>query len=215
MMRIFGVLIMLATVTTAMAAERFPILQPEQMSAEQKKLIDALISGPRAANYGSDPVGRVLRGGPFNAWLRSPELGDRLQKVGEHIRFHSSLPLRLNEFAILITAREWTSQYEWHAHHPLAMKAGLDPRIAEELALGQRPSGMKEDEAAVYEFCIQLHRNKKVDDAAFQRARALFGEQGVVDLIGVSGYYTVVSMTLNVAEVPIPGGAPLPLKPPE
>jgi len=95
------------------------------------------------------------------------------------------------------------------------MKAGLDPRIADQLALGQRPSGMKDDEAAVYEFCIQLHRNKKVDDATFQRARALFGEQGVVDLIGVSGYYTVVSMTLNVAEVPIPGGAPLPLKPPE
>jgi 4-carboxymuconolactone decarboxylase len=213
MMRMSGVLALLATVTAATAAERFPILQPDQMSAEQKKLIDALVSGPRAANYGADPVGRVLRGGPFNAWLRSPELGDRLQKVGEHVRFNSSLPLRLNELAILITAREWTSQYEWYAHHALAMKAGLDPKIAEDVALGKRPANMKDDEAAVYDFCIQLHRSKKVDDANFQRVKALFGEQGVVDLVGVSGYYTAVSMTLNVAEVPVPEGTPLPLKP--
>jgi 4-carboxymuconolactone decarboxylase len=213
MTRILTLLMLLAATSVASAADRFAILQPEQMTAEQKKVLDAILSGPRAANYGPEAVTRVLRGGPFNAWLRSPELGDRLQKVGEYIRFNSSLPLRLNEFAILITAREWTSQYEWHAHHPLAMKAGLDPKIAEELALGKRPSGMKDDEAAVYEFCIQLHRNKKVDDAAFQRALALFGEKGVVDLIGVSGYYTAVSMTLNVAEVPVPAGAPLPLKP--
>lgn len=92
------------------------------------------------------------------------------------------------------------------------MKAGLDPKIAEELAAGKRPSNMKEDEAAVYDFCTQLHRTKKVDDATFKRAKALFGEQGVIDLIGVSAYYTAVSMTLNVAEVPVPGGT-LPLKP--
>jgi 4-carboxymuconolactone decarboxylase len=93
------------------------------------------------------------------------------------------------------------------------MKAGLDPKIAEELAVGKRPAGMKDDEAAVYEFCTQLHRNKNVDDPAFSRALALFGEQGVVDLIGVSGYYTAVSMTLNVAQVQVPQGTPLPLKP--
>jgi 4-carboxymuconolactone decarboxylase len=114
--------------------------------------------------------------------------------------------------AILITAREWTSQYEWYAHHSLAMKAGLSPQIAEDVAAGKRPSNMKEDEAAVYDFCIQLHRAKKVDDATFSRAKALFGEQGVVDLIGVSGYYTAVSMTLNVAKVPVPDGS-MPLKP--
>jgi len=205
--------IIVATLSAAHAADRFAIMQPDQMNAEQKKLFEAIVSGPRAANYGADAAAHVLKGRPFNAWLRSPELGDRLQKVGEHIRFKSSIPKRLNELAILITAREWTSQYEWHAHHPLAMKAGLDPKIAEELALGKRPSGMKEDEAAVYDFCIQLHRSKKVDDASFQRVKALFGEQGVVDLIGVSGYYTAVSMTLNVAEVPLPEGTPLPLKP--
>jgi 4-carboxymuconolactone decarboxylase len=154
----------------------------------------------------------MLRGGPFNAWMRSPDLGNRLQNVGEYIRYRTSLPPRLNEFAILITAREWTSQYEWYAHYPLAMKAGLNAKVADELALGKRPSAMSDVEAAVYEFCIQLHRTRNVDDATFNRALALFGERGVVDLVGVSGYYTAVSMTLNVAQVMPPEGAPLPLK---
>jgi 4-carboxymuconolactone decarboxylase len=144
--------------------------------------------------------------------MRSPDLGNRLQNVGEYIRYRTSLPLRLNEFAILITAREWTSQYEWYAHYPLAVKAGLKAKVADELALGKRPSAMSDDEVAVYEFCIQLHRIRNVDDATFNRALALFGEQGLVDLIGVSGYYTAVSMTLNVAQVMPPEDAPLPLK---
>ena len=159
-----------------------------------------------------DPVARFLNRGPFNTYLRSPELGDRLQKVGEYVRFNTSIPQRLNEFAILITARHWTSQYEWYAHLPLALKAGLEPKIAAELALKQRPKNMKDDEAAVYDFCTQLHRNKKVGDAAYKRAVALFGERGVMDLIGVSGYYTAVSMTLNVAEVAVPAGQKNPLK---
>ena len=154
----------------------------------------------------------MLHGGPFNAWMRSPDLGNRLQNVGEYIRYRTSLPLRLNEFAILITAREWTSQYEWYAHYPLAIKAGLDAKVADELALGKRPSAMMDDEAAVYEFCIQLHRTRNIEDATFNRALALFGERGVVDLIGVSGYYTAVSMTLNVARVMPPEGTPLLLK---
>ena len=195
------------------AADRFQIIPPDQMNAEQKKLFDAIVGGPRSQNYGGDAVNRVQRGGPFNAWMRSPELGMRLQAVGEFVRFKTSISQRLNELAILITAREWTSQYEWYAHHALAMKAGLDPTIAEDIATGKRPANMKEDEAAVYDFCIQLHRSKKVDDSNFQRVKALFGEQGAIDLIGVSGYYTAVSMTLNVAEVPVPDGKPLPLKP--
>ena len=214
MTRILAVLMLVAATTAASAADRFPIMQPDQMNAEQKKLLEALLAGPRGGgNAAPEAVQKILRGGPFNAWLRSPDLGNRLQSVGEYIRYKTSLPLRLNEFAILITAREWTSQYEWYAHYPLAMKAGLDPKVADELALGKRPSAMKDDEAAVYEFCTQLHRSKKVDDAAYDRALALFGEQGVVDLIGVSGYYTAVSMTLNVAQVPVPEGTPLPLKP--
>jgi 4-carboxymuconolactone decarboxylase len=176
-------------------------------------LLEALLAGPRGGgNTSPEAAQKMLLGGPFNAWMRSPDLGNRLQNVGEYIRYSTSLPLRLNEFAILITAREWTSQYEWYAHYPLAMKAGPDARVADELALGKRPSGMSDDEAAVYEFCIQLHRTRNVDDATFNRALALFGERGVVDLIGVSGYYTAVSMTLNVAQVMPPEGTPLPLK---
>ena len=195
------------------AADRFPILAPDQLTPEQAKLAQALLAGPRGGgNAGPDAVAKMLDRGPFNAWMRSPELGDRLQKVGEYIRFNTSLPLRLNELAILITARHWSSQYEWYAHLPLALKAGLDPKIAAQLALNKRPAGMKDDEAAVYDFCTQLHRAKKVSDAAYKRAAALFGEKGVMDLIGVSGYYTAVSMTLNVAEVPVPAGQKNPLK---
>jgi len=197
----------------ALAEDRFAILTPERMNAQQKTLFETIIAGPRSQNYGGEAAQRVLRGGPFNAWMRSPDLGMRLQAVGEFVRFKTSIPQRLNELAILITAREWTSQYEWHAHHALAMKAGLDPKIAEAVAANKRPENMKEDEAAVYDFCIQLHRSKKVDDTNFKRVKALFGEQGVIDLVGVSGYYTAVSMTLNVAEVPVPDGKPLPLKP--
>jgi 4-carboxymuconolactone decarboxylase len=197
----------------AQTGKRFPVLTPNRLDAQQAKLARALLAGPRVGGRpGPDAVDRILNRGPFNAWMRSPELGDRLQKVGEYVRFHSSLPLRLNEFAILITARHWTSQFEWYAHLPLAVKAGLDPRIAAQLARNKRPSGMKDDEAAVYDFCTQLHRRKKVGDAAYRRAVTLFGEKGVMDLVGVSGYYTAVSMTLNVAQVRVPAGFKDPLK---
>lgn len=188
--------------TQARAADRFPELTTENMTPEQKKVAEAIMSGPRKN-----------LSGPFNAWLRSPELGDRLQKVGEYIRFHSSLPPRLNEFAILIVAREWTAQYEWFAHYPLAMKAGLNPKIAADLAAGRKPRGMQDDEKIVYDFCTELRHKRKVSDATFAAALGKFGERGVVDLIGVSGYYDIVSMTLNVAQVGLPAGENPPLKP--
>ena len=190
------------TVTAVQAGDRFPELKPEQMSPEQKKVAEAIMSGPRKS-----------LSGPFNAWLRSPELADRLQKVGEYIRFNTSLPHRLNEFAILITAREWSSQYEWYAHYPLAIKAGLNPQVAADLAAGKRPADMQEDEKIVYDFSIQLHRDKKVSDDTFKAAVAKFGEAGVMDLIGVNGYYDLVSMTLNTAEVNVPPGETPPLPP--
>ena len=212
MTRLLGISLLFAA-AAAQAADRFPIMAIEQMTPEQKTLVQGLLAGPRGGGDTSPEAVKAMLGrGPFNAWMRSPVLGDRLQKVGEYIRFNTSIPLRLNEFAILITARHWTSQYEWYAHLPLALKAGLDPRIADELAMNKRPAGMKEDEAAVYDFCIQLHRDKRVSDTAYKRAVALFGEKGVMDLIGVSGYYTAVSMTLNVAEVPVPAGQKDPLQ---
>jgi 4-carboxymuconolactone decarboxylase len=145
--------------------------------------------------------------GPFNALLRSPELADRAQKVGEYIRYNSSLPPRLNEFAILITAREWGSEYEWHAHHPLALKGGLDPAIAAAVAEGREPPAMKPDEAVLYRFCRELLATRGVSDDTFEAAKAAFGERGVIDLVGVTGYYGLVSMILNVDRHPLPEGA--------
>lgn len=207
-------LAVLAGAAPAPQDDRFPVREAEQLTPEEQDFVQGLIAGPRGGrDTGPDAVNRILRGGPFNAWMRSPVLGERLQKVGEYVRFETSLPRRLNEFAILITARHWTAQYEWYAHLPLALAEGLEPRVAAELAENRRPTGMKDDEAVVYDFCTQLHRTKNVEDAVFNRAVALFGERGVMDLVGVSGYYTAVSMTLNVAKVSVPPGEPLPLKP--
>ncbi len=196
------------------ASGRFAMLTPEQLTPEQTRLLQGFLAGPRGGGDASPEAAKaLLKRGPFNAWMRSPDLGERLQKTGEYIRFKTSLSLRLNEFAILITARHWTSQYEWYAHLPFAMKAGLNPKIAADLALNQRPRNMQDDEAAVYDFCTQLHRARNVSDAAYHRAIELLGEKCVMDLIGVSGYYTLVSMTLNVAKVPLPEGVKPPLKP--
>jgi 4-carboxymuconolactone decarboxylase len=180
-------------------APRYPELRSEQMTDAQRRVYQSIAAGPRGG----------VRG-PFNALLRSPELADRVQKVGEYLRFGTSLPARLNELAILINARFWGSKYEWYAHRPLAEKGGLAPAIADDLARNRRPDNMQTDEAIVYEFCTALHRTHAVDDALFDRAVATLGERGVMDLIGVSGYYTLVSMVLNVAEVPLPPGVPSP-----
>ena len=177
------------------AAARFPEIPREQMSEAQKRVYDAIAGGPRGG----------VRG-PFGALLRSPELTDRVQKLGEYLRFNSSLPPRLNEFAILVNARFWDSKYEWFAHRPLAIKGGLSEAITADLAQNRRPAGMQADEELVYDFCMALHQNHFVDDALFRRGVALIGERGVVDLVGVSGYYTLVSMVLNVAEIPLPAG---------
>ena len=180
---------------------RFKELQQAEMTEAQRKAYEGIISGPRGGARG-----------PFNALLRSPDLADRVQRVGEYVRFNSSLPARLNELAIIIVARYWTAQYEWYAHRRLALEAGLDPKIADAIAERKRPAAMKEDEAAVYEFCTELHEKKAVSDSAYATAVRLFGEQGVVDLIGASGYYTLVSMVLNVDRHPLPEGV-APLRP--
>lgn len=181
---------------------RFAPLAESEMSDEQRKVYRDIASGPRGG----------VRG-PFNALLRSPELADRAQKLGEWVRYRSSLPDHLKELAILVTARHWSAQYEWHAHHAHALKAGLDPRLAEELAAGKRPSGMKDEEAAVHDFCRELHERKSVSDSAYAAVVKHLGERGAVDLIGVIGYYTLVSMVLNVERHPLPDGVAAPLRP--
>jgi 4-carboxymuconolactone decarboxylase len=181
----------------ARAAERFPTLTPDQMTPAQRKVADAILAGPRKG-----------LGGPFNTWLRSPELADKLQQVGEHLRFHSSVPPKLNEFAILITARAWDADYEWSAHYPLAIKAGLQPSVAADLASGIRPGAMSPDETAVYDFVTELRRAHRVSDPAYAAAHKVLGDQGIVDLVALSGYYDLVSMTLNTAQVAAPADGP-------
>ena len=185
----------------ALTGERMATIPLDKMSPAQRSVADAIMSGPRKSI-----------GGPFNAWLRSPELADRLQKVGEYIRFNTSLDKRVNEMAIIMTAQAWGSQYEWHAHAPLAIKAGLDPAIVAAIGAGRKPDNMKDDEAIVWEFSTQLRRDHGVDDVIYARALEKFGEQGIMDLVAVNGYYDVVSMTLNVARVTPPKDAQLPFQ---
>jgi 4-carboxymuconolactone decarboxylase len=200
---------------TAPAADnrRFRPIPLDELTPEQRTLSDAIRSGPRSKLKSSGASRPGPLGGPFNIWLRSPGIGDLVQKLGEEIRFRSSLAGKLNELAILVTARHWTSQYEWVAHHKLALEGGLNPAIAEDIAQGRRPAGMDADETIVYEFSRELHQTQGVSDATYQAALARFGERGVVDLISVNGYYSLVSMCLNVDRTPVPDGAPLPLPP--
>ena len=181
---------------------RFKPLSYDTMTSEQKTLINSILSGPRTS-----------LDGPFNVLLRSPEMGDLAQKFGAQMRYHSSLPPRLNEFVILITARHWTAQFEWQAHHKIALTAGLSPAVNDALAAGKRPAPMQPDEEAVYNFCTEVLSTKQASDAAFQAALEKFGERGVVDMLGVMGYYQFVSMLLNVDRYPLPEGVPPELKP--
>jgi 4-carboxymuconolactone decarboxylase len=185
---------------------RFKLIPPEELTPEQKKVADAIRSGPRAAVKNSSAAKPGPLGGPFNVWLRSPGVGDIIQNLGAEIRFRSSLPAKLNELAIIVTARHWTCQYEWFAHHRLALEAGLDPAIGEDIAHGRRPGKMDADETIVYNFSRELHETQGVSDATFKAAVGRFGERGVVDLIAVNGFYGLVSMALNVDRTPLPEG---------
>jgi len=188
--------------TVKLVGDRFKPLTYREMTPEQKKMFESLLSGERRG-----------AGGPFNVLLRSPEMGDLAQKFGASMRFHSSIPPKLNELAIIITARHWTSHFEWYAHRRAAQQAGLNPAIIEAIATGKRPSAMAPDEEAVYNFCTELLTNKQVSDQTFQAAKDKFGERGVVDLIGVTGYYQLVSMLLNVDRYPLPDGVKPELQP--
>lgn len=191
--------------------QRFKQIPPEKLTPEQGVLADAIRSGPRGAVKNSAAAKPGPLGGPFNVWLRSPDIGNIIQSLGAAIRFRSSLPPKLNELAIIVTARQWTSQYEWHAHHRLALEAGLDPAIGKDIAEGRRPANMSDDEAIVHDFSRELHETQSMSDATYKRALDRFGERGVVDLIAVNGYYVLVSMTLNVDRTPLPAGTALPL----
>lgn len=190
-----GISLLLLPAASAQDSARFPALSFDQLSPTQKKWAEDISGPPRNAKF-SKP--------PYNTYLRAPELAPRLTALSDYVRWNSSLPPRLSEFAILLSARHWTQQYEWHAHYPLAVKGGLAPKTLASLIVGRVPEGMKGDETALYNLVTEIYRDKNVSDATFQTAKSEFGERGVMDIIAIIGYYDLVSMTLITSQAQPP-----------
>jgi 4-carboxymuconolactone decarboxylase len=183
------------------AQDRMPPIAADKLSEAQKA----------AAATFAEGRGYAVRG-PFVPLLRSPEVMLRAKAMGDYLRFKSTLGPRLNEMVILITAREWTQQYEWNAHRPAAIKAGLRAEIADAIADGRRPSGLAEDEEIAYDMATEILRLKRVSDATYGRAVAKFGEQGVIDLLGVIGYYNFLAIVMNATRTAMPANVAEPLR---
>lgn len=177
------------------AQTRLPDIPLDQYTAEQK-----------TAAQEFEKVRKKAPWGPFAMLMYSPQLMNNARAMGDYLRYNSAFDSRLSEFAILITAREWHQDYEWHIHYPIAIKAGLSPEIARALKEGRRPEGMSEDESIIYDFTIELQRNKRVSDTTFNKTEKRFGKKGAVDLAGIAGYYTFLAMEMNMARHPVPGG---------
>jgi 4-carboxymuconolactone decarboxylase len=184
---------------------RLKPLPEARLTLRQRELRDAIASGPR---------GKFPAGGPFGIWLRAPDFGLLAQKLGAHCRYQTGLSPRLSEFAILVTARLWRAQYEWSAHAPIAESAGVMPQTIQDLRAGRAPKTAAEDERAIYRFIHELYRKQRVSSRTYGRVNALLGEAGVVELVGILGYYALVAMTLNVFRVPPPPGAAWPFREP-
>jgi 4-carboxymuconolactone decarboxylase len=188
---------MIAIMTTdATAQQRLPTIPPAQYSDEQKKAADEFLAARKMPLFG-----------PFEPMMHSPQLMNQARAMGDYLRYHAAIGEPLSEFAILVIAREWSQDYEWFVHYPLALKAGVKPEVAQAIAEGRRPPEMSEDQDTVYSFLTELSRNKQVSNPTFNRALGRFGSKGVVDLTGLSGYYTLLAMQLNVARYPIPKDA--------
>jgi 4-carboxymuconolactone decarboxylase len=190
--------------TATSKAPRFPQLTMDQLDAKQKPLGEQIMK-----------VSSVGIGGPYNPLIRSPVLGQRLFDLWYYLRWETSVPTKLNEFAIIVIGRQWRSQVEWFAHAPLAAKAGLSPDIIAELKANKRPSNMAEDEAVVYDFVTELTTTKKVSDETYARAKKVFNDQQIVDLTAVSGNYVMVAILLAMAEETTPPDKQEPFKPGE
>lgn len=179
----------------ASAQDRLPPIPPDQLTAAQKQAMQEF-----KAARGVDVSG------PFVPLLRSPEVMNRARAMGDYLRYKSTLPPRLSEFLILITAREWSQNYEWEAHARLALQAGVGQDTVTAIAAGRRPDALTPDEALLYELATELHHHKGVSDETYGRVLARFGEQGVIDAVGITGYYTFIAMVLNTARTPLPPG---------
>jgi 4-carboxymuconolactone decarboxylase len=188
--------VLVCAAAPALAQDRMPPIAADKLTEAQKKAIEEFRTA-RSAEIS----------GPFVPLLRSPEVLGRARAMGDYLRYRSALPPRLSEFVILMTARAWTQNYEWNAHEPLARQAGLQVAVIKAIADGRRPDNMADDEEILFSFCDELRRNQSVSDATYARAVTKFGEQGVIDTVGLVGYYTMIAMVLNTARTPLPGGA--------
>ena len=178
---------------TANAQERLPTIPPAQYTDEQRQAAADFLATRKVPVFG-----------PFEPLMHSPQVMTQARAMGDYLRYQSAIGNTLSELAILVTAREWTQDYEWYVHHPIALKAGIKPEIADAIAEGRRPTGMSDDEEIVFEFATELLRTKQVSNRTFERAKARFGAKGIVDLTGITGYYTLLAMQLNAAQYAMP-----------
>ena len=185
---------------------RLTEIADEQMTAPQLALRDAIYAGPRGV--------RKKLTGPFQIWLNAPDLGQLAQALGAYCRYNTSLSPRLSETAILATAQVWKAQYEWHAHAPMAEKAGIKPNTVKDIQAGRTPGSAAKDERASVDFVRELYKTRRVSDRTYKRVHAFLGDAGIVELVGICGYYAMISMTLNVFRAELPEGAPMPFKAP-
>ncbi|MGH6671017.1 MAG: carboxymuconolactone decarboxylase family protein [Xanthobacteraceae bacterium] len=189
----------------SMQSPRLPELSEQTLTPEQRALAGSIKSGPR---------GQFKMAGPFAIYLHSPAFGELAQKLGGHLRFHTGIPPRLMEFAILVTASQWKAQYEWAMHAPMAEKQGVKPQTMRDLQAGRAPKTAPRDEMVIYAFAKELYAKRRVSKATFNRAYKLLGEAGTVELVGLLGYYAMVSMTLNTFMAPLPEDIKAPFKEP-
>ena len=184
---------LLLSASLVQAADRLPTIPPDQYTPEQKEAAEQFLAARKVPVFG-----------PFEPLMHSPQVMSQARAMGDYLRYNSAIGNTLSELVILITAREWTQDYEWYVHYPIALKAGIKPEIASAIADGRRPVGMSEDEEIVYDYSIELHRNKRVSDRSFERAEKRFGTKGVVDLAGINAYYTLLAMQMNAAQYQAP-----------
>jgi 4-carboxymuconolactone decarboxylase len=181
----------------AAAQERYPTLKPDQLNAEQKAYIENLQKPPRNNTT-------ALQNPPYKVYMRSPELAAKLESVSDYVRWSTGQPPRLTELAIMITARQWSSQWIWRGHYRAAVRGGLDPSVGADIAAGKRPEKMKEDETALYNYAMEMYRDRSVSDPTYAAAVKQFGEKGLIDLVATMGYYDTVAMTLITAKAVAP-----------
>jgi 4-carboxymuconolactone decarboxylase len=182
---------------------RLPTLTIDEMTPDQRALVASIQSGPR---------GVFKMSGPFAVYLHAPKFGELAQQLGGHLRFNTSIPPRLSEFAILVTAHFWQAQYEWAAHEPIALKQGVKAETIKALRTGREPNKLPKDERAIYDFAKELFKTRRVSSSNYARANAVLGDAGTVELVGLLGYYSMVAMTLDVFRMPVPDGTLLPFK---